>query len=133
MTKQRGQSAVEFALIAPMFFLMCFGMIYAGILFMDYLQYNNAARDIARFASIEGVDRAKSERSRFINPITDLYIISDPNNTDDFNVQLINENKDVEVTINLTLNSALPKVLVDIDFPPNKLKTIRYVMPVENA
>ena len=46
--RQRGQAAVELAFIAPMFFLIFFSVIYAGILFMDYLQFSNAARAAAR-------------------------------------------------------------------------------------
>ena len=39
MHRQKGQTLVEFALLVPLFFAMCFGMIYGGIMFLDYLQY----------------------------------------------------------------------------------------------
>ena len=57
MRKQRGQSAVEFALMAPIIFLLIFGMIYGGIMFMDYLNFNNYARTIAREVSLASADR----------------------------------------------------------------------------
>ena len=48
MRKQHGQSAVEFALMAPIIFMMIFGMIYGGIMFMQYMHYSNAVRTAAR-------------------------------------------------------------------------------------
>ena len=52
MRKQRGQSAVEFALMAPIVFAVIFATIYGGIMFMDYLNFNNYARTIAREVSL---------------------------------------------------------------------------------
>ena len=142
MRKQSGQVAVEFALVVPMFFMMCFGMIYAGILFMDYLNYNNAARAIARVASVDGIDKAKADKDKYIDPITDLYIIQSaddiyigaPRNSEDVVIPAT-QNTDVEVVINLTLNADLPRILSEeygIGFPPSKLKPIKYTMKLEN-
>ena len=52
MRKQKGQSAVEFALMAPIVFAVIFATIYGGIMFMDYLNFNNYARTIAREVSL---------------------------------------------------------------------------------
>ena len=52
MRKQKGQSAVEFALMAPIIFTLILGMIYGGVMFMDYLNCNNWARTIAREVSL---------------------------------------------------------------------------------
>lgn len=52
MKRQKGQSAVEFALMAPIVFTLILGMIYGGVMFMDYLNFNNQARTIAREISI---------------------------------------------------------------------------------
>ena len=60
MTKQRGQSAVEFALMAPLVFGIIFVMIYGGIMFMDYLNYNNYARTMARKVSLAPADERDS-------------------------------------------------------------------------
>lgn len=48
MRRQRGQSAVEFALVAPMVMLLIFGAIYGGIMFLEFMNYSNEARRIAR-------------------------------------------------------------------------------------
>jgi Flp pilus assembly protein TadG len=47
----RGQAMAEFALIAPLFFLLTFGVIQMGILFGGQIGLTNAARDVARYAS----------------------------------------------------------------------------------
>lgn len=48
MTRQRGQALVEFALITPLMFLMVFGLIYGAVIFVDYLNFSNDARTVAR-------------------------------------------------------------------------------------
>ena len=140
MTKQRGQSVIEFALIAPVFFLMCFGMIYAGILFMDYLNYNNAARSLARVASIEGAEKAISDKNQYITPLTDLYVIANdddiyigPPKNDNGTVIEATKDTDIEVIIQLKLKADLPRILVDVGFPPEELKPIKYVMKRETT
>jgi Flp pilus assembly protein TadG len=47
----RGQAMTEFALIAPLFFLLIFGVIQMGILFGGQIALTNAAREVARYAS----------------------------------------------------------------------------------
>ena len=72
MRKQHGQSAVEFALMAPIVFLLIFAMIYGGIMFMDYLNFNNQARTIAREIALA---TSESDRKNLIskyNSITDV-------------------------------------------------------------
>ena len=48
MRKQRGQSAVEFALMAPLVLFMVLAAIYGGAMFIQFMNYNNEARRIAR-------------------------------------------------------------------------------------
>lgn len=50
-TDARGQALVEFALVAPLFFLLIFGVIQFGILFGGQIGLSNAAREVARYAS----------------------------------------------------------------------------------
>ena len=52
MRRQQGQSAVEFALMAPIVFLMIFAAIYGGAMFMDYLNLSNEARTVARSIAV---------------------------------------------------------------------------------
>lgn len=62
MKRQRGQSAVEFALISPIIFLFIFAAIYGGAMFIQFLNFNNEARTIARqialMSSTEDQDKA---------------------------------------------------------------------------
>jgi Flp pilus assembly protein TadG len=52
--RRRGQALVEFALVAPIFFLILFGIIDFGR-YIYYVQIlNNAAREGARYAIVHG-------------------------------------------------------------------------------
>ena len=51
--KQKGQGIIEFALIVPMLIAVGVAVVYVGIMFMDYTQYSNAARDAARDISVQ--------------------------------------------------------------------------------
>ena len=46
-----GQALVEFALVAPLFFLLIFAVIQLGIIFGGQIGLGNAAREVARYAS----------------------------------------------------------------------------------
>jgi Flp pilus assembly protein TadG len=48
---ERGQSLAEFALVAPLFFLLIFGVIQMGIIFGGQIALGNGAREVARYAS----------------------------------------------------------------------------------
>jgi Flp pilus assembly protein TadG len=50
--RSRGQALVEFALIAPLFFLLLFGIIEAGRFVFYYEILNNATREGARYAIV---------------------------------------------------------------------------------
>ena len=103
MRRQRGQSAVEFALMAPLVFAIIFAMIYGGIMFMDYLNYNNYARTIAREVSLAS---SEDERSKIIQKYNG-WQNKDYTRSDVYRVKINvdiesldkNENEDVVVTI----------------------------------
>lgn len=134
MRKQKGQSAVELALILPLFFMMCFGMIYGGMAFMDYLQFNNTARVVARTISLSQEEEQReiaadfeSNPDKYFNKLTKLYEVT-PKVT--FPTDPVDS---VKVTINLTLNEEdLPKLLLKVNFPPKNLTAAEIVMPLEN-
>ena len=48
---ERGQALTEFALVAPLLFLILFGIIQLGFLFGGQNGLTNAAREAARYAS----------------------------------------------------------------------------------
>lgn len=50
----RGQALVEFALIAPLFFLLLFSIIEGARFILYYEMVNNAAREGARYAIVHG-------------------------------------------------------------------------------
>ena len=91
--KQRGQSAVEFALMAPIVFAIVFTMIYGGIMFMDYLNFNNYARTIAREVSLASASDRKGIMDKYnkYEEAAGGYNVS-------FNVE-IEDDEDVVVTV----------------------------------
>ena len=50
---RRAASAVEFALLAPIFFAMMFGVVAVGIYMQNYNAVRSLAGDAARFAAVE--------------------------------------------------------------------------------
>lgn len=54
--RPRGQALVEFALIAPVFFLVLFAIIEAGRFMFYYETLHNATREGARYAIVNGAN-----------------------------------------------------------------------------
>jgi len=52
--RSRGQAMVEFALVAPLFFLLVFAIIEAGRFILYYETLSNATREGARYAIVHG-------------------------------------------------------------------------------
>jgi hypothetical protein len=52
----RGQTLVEFAIVAPLFFLVLFGIVEAGRFMLYYETLNNATREGARYAIVNGAN-----------------------------------------------------------------------------
>jgi len=67
---RRGASAVEFAVVAPVFFLMIFGMIEFGRMVMVQQVITNASREGARLAVLDGTSNAdvKTAVSDYLTP-----------------------------------------------------------------
>lgn len=53
-SRSKGQALVEFALIAPLLFLLIFGIIEAGRFILYYHTLNHAVREGARYAIVHG-------------------------------------------------------------------------------
>ena len=60
-TKRHGVAAVEFAFVAPLFFLLVFGMIEFGRMLMVQQVITNASREGARIGVLDGSQRVGSE------------------------------------------------------------------------
>ncbi len=50
--RRRGQAAVEFSLLLPIFALILFATIYIGFFVLDYVTLDNAAAQAARHAAL---------------------------------------------------------------------------------
>jgi hypothetical protein len=55
----RGQAMVEFALVAPVFFVLLFAVIEAGRFVLYYQTLANATREGARYAIVHGANSAR--------------------------------------------------------------------------
>ena len=64
-TKRRGAAVVEFAVVAPVFFLLIFGMIEYGRLVMVQQVLTNASREGARVGVLDG--STKSDVTTAVN------------------------------------------------------------------
>ena len=65
----RGQALPEFALVAPVFFLLVFGIIQMGLLFGGQIALTNATREVARYASTAAVGQSSATITSQANPI----------------------------------------------------------------
>jgi hypothetical protein len=54
--KRPGQALVEFALVAPLFFVLLFAIVEAGRFIFYYETLNNATREGARYAIVNGAN-----------------------------------------------------------------------------
>lgn len=61
--KRRGVAAVEFAVIAPLFFMLLFGMIEFGRMIMVQQLLTQASREGARQAVLDGATSAQVEQA----------------------------------------------------------------------
>ena len=96
MKRQKGQSAVEFALMAPIIFALILGMIYGGVMFMDYLNFNNHARMIAREISLAKPserEKLKNDYNKFQDKLAGVYKVS---------VNVTTDDEDVTVNVDFT-------------------------------
>ncbi len=151
--RQRGQSAVEFALMAPIVFMMIFGLIWSGIMFMEYMHYSNAIRTATREIAVstetkESRDELISRKEQwllnlwkeevsipFYEPMQATVKDEEGNES---TIPIIQEKDgDVIITIAFTVPDAtyatLPNVLKEwIHFPPKTIRTMQYRMKSES-
>ena len=140
MRKQQGQAALEFALIAPLVCLLIFGGIYGGIMFIDYLNFSNEARAVARQIAVAsdkaaaiapystgGATTDGKSFERFYNVTMTAVFIKE-----DGTEQPASEGaEDVKVTVNFTRdNKDLPWIVYKVGFPPENFKIV-YRMKLE--
>ena len=82
---QRGASAVEFALIAPLLFMLIFGIIGFGIGFMQLQTIRGAVREGARIsavgATVTQVQQKVTDASTGMVPAAQVSVTSCPGRT----------------------------------------------------
>ena len=153
MRRQQGQSAVEFALMAPIVFMMIFGMIWGGIMFTEYIHYSNALRTAVREIA---VSKTKDDKREELISAKEAWILNlweqevsipfykphratvkdeDGNETE---VPIIKESDgDVIITVAFTVPdevyATLPNVLKSLQFPPKTIRTMQYRMRIEGS
>ncbi len=66
---QRGQALPEFALVAPLFFLLIFAVIQLGLLFGGQIALTNATREVARYASTVAPNQSNGAITSQATPI----------------------------------------------------------------
>jgi uncharacterized protein (UPF0333 family) len=76
---KKGQAATEFALIAPVFFLLILGMFDFGRMFQAYLTFSHASKEAVRYASLNAQD-GSGIRSIAINQIANGSYTINPQN-----------------------------------------------------
>ncbi len=110
----RAASAVEFALLAPVFFGLLFGVVQVGVYMQNYNAVRSLATDAARFAAVEYQKNNKVSTTTMENNIESLGV-SAPYflNSDNLTVQMTevspsSVNGARQFTLNLTY--ALPQL-----------------------
>ncbi len=135
MNRRRGQSVVEFALVIPLFALFLFGLIYGGIMFLQWLNMSNDSRAEARRYAV--MTKEQLEQETFPKTVTgaerfgSFYTVTQKIWIE--NDSSTSKPKDVVVSIELERdNKDLPNVLRWMNWPPEKLKPLEYRMKLED-
>ena len=137
MKRQRGQTMIEFALMLPFMALFIFGMIYGGAMFMEYLDFSNQARQIARDIAVLDSEEKRADLidnyketakfTRFYNMERTIYFVDENDNIVD-----ASDGYNVRVMVTFTRdNKDLPNILKWVGFPPETINPIVYYMKLE--
>ena len=83
LRQERGASMVEFAIVAPLLFLLIFGIIEFGLIMYDQAVITNASREGARFAAMYYTDtngnplrRTPAQVQTYVQTYVTNYLIS---------------------------------------------------------
>lgn len=149
MKRQRGQSVVEFAFVLPLFTLFLFGLIYGGIMFLQYFNLSNDARAEARRVAVMTDTNRDSyfgdSSENYPSNENDAKVITNPQKFGSFynvtqkiwvttatDAEGKTELEDVVVLVEFNRdNEDLPNILKAFDWPPKQF-TMAYRMKIEN-
>ena len=136
--KNRGAAMVEFALVAPFFFMLMCCIIYGAMVMHDINSLNEITRNAARYGSViaSGVDVNDKEKAvqdfiknKAANGGLFLYEIkNDPEVLADENSEVslganASKEKAIKVTASAVMKDGLPTFLF-LDYFPESMKTI---------
>lgn len=137
--KNRGAAMVEFAIVAPFFFMLMCCIIYGAMVMHDINSLNEITRNAARYGSVinSGVtsEDKKTEVEKFIRNKADngglfLYTIENAEVLADENSEVslgedanASKEKAIKVTASAKMKDGLPTFLF-LDYFPDSMKTI---------
>ena len=142
MTRQRGQSLVEFALIIPLFALFLFGLIYGGLMFYQYFNLSNDSRATARQYAVMTEPQIKQALGDPLPTVANPKVVTGErrfgtfyNVTQkiwiDYDDSKPPKPKDVVVYVEFNRsNKDLPRVLTMFNWPPETF-AMKYRMKLE--
>lgn len=136
--KNRGAAMVEFALVAPFFFMLISCIIYGAMVMHDINSLNEITRNAARYGSVieSGVEVSDKEKAvqdfiknkaanggLFLYEIkTDPEVLADENSEVSLGANASKE-KAIKVTASAVMKDGLPTFLF-LDYFPESMKTI---------
>lgn len=116
LARDRGAVAVEFGLVAPVLFVMLFGIIQFGLIFTNQLQVQAAAREGARYAALRYPASQIQTRVRGTAPGVDLSAPSAITVTPvDPSATTVAQNTTVTVSVQTRVPVFLPFISATID------------------
>ena len=122
--------------MAPIVFMMIFGMIWGGIMFMQYIHYSNAIRTAAREVAVTNTEAAKETKEAWLRTLWKEEIsipLYEPN------PEIIRDTDEGVVIITVAFKvpdetyATLPNILKNLQFPPQTIRTMQYRMKLETA
>lgn len=138
--KNRGAAMVEFALVAPFFFMLICSIIYGAMVMHDINSLNEITRNAARYGSVieSGVDVNDKEKAvqdfiknkaanggLFLYEIkTDPEVLANENSEISLGVDAnASKEKAIKVTASAVMKDGLPTFLF-LDYFPESMRTI---------
>lgn len=138
--KNHGAAMVEFALVAPFFFMLICCIIYGAMVMHDINSLNEITRNAARYGSVieSGVEDSKkieavqdfikkkaANGGLFLYEIkTDPEVLADENSEVSMGVgEAASKEKAIKVTASAVMKDGLPTFLF-LDYFPESMKTI---------
>ena len=137
--KNRGAAMVEFAIVAPFFFMLMCCIIYGAMVMHDINSLNEITRNAARYGSVieSGVDVNDKEKAvqdfiknkaanggLFLYTIETAEVLADENSEVSMGVGAnASTEKAIKVTASAKMKDGLPTFLF-LDYLPDSMKTI---------